>query len=242
MLRSIGEQGAYRFDQLQGLLARHPDTRAADPAFLSETRTYAILQRWQQLGLVVYRKVLHDELGWIWLTAKGLYHVQLALQFHEPAVGDLEHLFWINETRALVEDTYGSRPGFCWESERQFWATRERLRAEQKREPDLRLPLEYSGAHRPDALLRYRTGQEPDATEVVSAIEVELSEKASGTWKKIFIELTRHYSNAHYYVHASVKGSLQKALEKFQAEDPQYGEPAPERRRYIYIHDLEQRL
>ena len=125
VLRQIGEGTAYCFDQLQGLLARHPDTQSKDPSCSSESRTRALIRRWEQLGLVEYRKILHDEPGWIWLTRKGLYHVGLSARFHEPSLANLEHLFWINETRALIEDTYGSAPGFTWESERQIRATRE---------------------------------------------------------------------------------------------------------------------
>ena len=146
VLRQIGEGTAYCFDQLQGLLARHPDTQSKDPSCSSESRTRALIRRWEQLGLVEYRKILHDEPGWIWLTRKGLYHVGLSARFHEPSLANLEHLFWINETRALIEDTYGSAPGFTWESERQIRATREHLRAQRKKQgKDLWIPDEYRG-------------------------------------------------------------------------------------------------
>jgi hypothetical protein len=243
LLRQIGEGTSYRFDQVQGLAARHPDTYSENPEFLSETRTRAIIRQWQRLGLVEYRKILHDEPGWIWLTRKGLYHVKLSARFHEPSLADLEHLYWINETRALIEDTYGSAPGFTWESERQIRTTREHLRAQQKKQGEgLWIPYEYRGTHRPDALLRYRTSEEPDAPEIVSAIEVELSEKPYKTWKKIFLELAKYYTTAQYYVDPTVKASLLRALETFQNEPPAYGEPDSESRQYIYVRDLEERL
>jgi hypothetical protein len=242
VLRMIGEQTAYRFDQLQGLLARHPMTHSTDPAFLSETRTTVMIRRWQQLGLADYRKILHGQLGWIWLTAKGIAHFQLPVRFHEPFHGDLEHLYWINETRALIEDGYGALPGFCWESERLIRATRERLQAQQKRDQntDLWLPLEYQCQHRPDGLLRYPVGQE--AKESVTAIEVELSHKAYSTWKKIFLELVKYHHEVQYYVHPTVMPSLAKAVERFQNEEPDYGEPGRERRCCISLHELEERL
>ena len=242
ILRIIGEQTAYRFDQLQGLLARHPETQSADPDVLSETRTTAIIRRWQHLGLADYRKILHDQPSWIWLTAKGLSHLGLALRFHEPAYADLEHLYWINETRTLVEDTYGSQPGFQWESERQFRAIREQLKAQQKREPYLWLPLEYQGTHRPDAVVRYRLSAEPEAYEVVSAIEVELSEKSATTWEKIFFDLTHYYSMTHYYVDLSIKKSFHRTLVHFQSEETSVGSASSQKRQSIYVHDLEERL
>jgi hypothetical protein len=242
ILRIIGEQTAYRFDQLQGLLARHPMTHSADPAFLSETRTMVMIRRWQQLGLADYRKILHDQEGWVWLTAKGIAHLQVPVRFHEPFHGDLEHLYWINETLALIEDRDGAIPGFRWESERLIRATRERLLTQQKQgnQVDRWLPLEYQCQHRPDGLLRYQVGQ--NAKEYVIAIEVELSHKAYSTWKKIFLELIKYHHEVQYYVHPAITASFTKALERFQNEEPEYGEPSPERRRCISIHDLEEWL
>src|SRR3954451_6452006 len=72
ILRLIGEQTAYRFDQLQALLARHPGTQAKDPRFLSQSYTSTLIRRWKRLGLVTSRKIYHDEPGWICLTERGL--------------------------------------------------------------------------------------------------------------------------------------------------------------------------
>jgi hypothetical protein len=242
ILRIIGEQTAYRFDQLQGLLARHPMTHSADPTFLSETRTTVMIRRWQQLGLADYRKILHDQEGWVWLTAKGIAHLQIPVRFHEPFHGDLEHLYWINETRALIEDGYGAGPGFCWESERVIRATRERLQVQQKQgqHMDLWLPLEYQCQHRVDGLFRCQVGKE--AKEYVTAIEVELSHKTYSAWKKIFLELVKYHHEVHYYVHPTVMASLARAVERFQNEEPDYGEPGRERRLCISLHELEERL
>jgi hypothetical protein len=234
LLRIIGEQTAYCFDQLQGWLARHPDSHSSDPACLSESRTSALLQRLQKLGLLIYRKVLYEEPGWAWCSARGLFHAQLPCRFHEPSLADLEHLFWVNETRALVEASDGTRPGFRWESERLIRATRERLRARQKQEPDLWIPWEYRGAHRPDALLRYRLGTDQDVPERVCAIETELHRKGYETWRKIFLELTTYYDEARYYIPAEIKGALLGALERFQREEP--GQECPRR---IAVYDLE---
>jgi hypothetical protein len=234
LLRVIGEQTVYGFGQLQGWLARHPDSQSTDPTFLSESRTSAVLQRLQKLGLLIYRKVLYEEPGWVWCSARGLFHAQLPCRFHEPALADLEHLFWVNETRALVEASDGARPGFRWESERLIRATRERLRARLKQEPELWIPWEYRGAHRPDALLRYRTGADQDAPEWVCAIESELHRKGYETWRKIFLELTTYYDEARYYVPAEIKGALLGALERFQRE-----ETGQERHQRITVYDLE---
>ncbi len=242
VLRQIGEQTAYCFDQLQGLLARHPDSLSTDPECLSETRTRATIRRWQKLGLADYRKILYDDPGWVWLTKKGLQAMQVEGRFLEPSPANLEHLYWINETRALIEHTYGTYPGFRWEGERQIRMIRERLQAQKKEDTYLSIPFEYQGRHRPDALVRYQVNVKDGEREAVCAIEVELSEKSYEAWKKIFLELAQYYANAHYYVDASIKASLTKALKRFQNEDPAYDELETERRQYIYIHDLKEFL
>ncbi len=242
VLRQVGEQIAYCFDQVQGLLARHPDSLSTDPECLSETRTRATIRRWQKLGLADYRKILYDEPGWVWLSKKGLYATQVEGRFLEPSPVILEHLYCLNETLALIEHTYGTYPGFRWEGERQIRVIRERLQAQQKQDKYLSIPFEYQGRHRPDALVRYLVDVKDGKREIASAIEVELSEKSYEAWKKIFLELAHYYPNAHYYVDASIKASLTKALKRFQNEDPAYDEPETERRQYIYIHDLEEFL
>jgi hypothetical protein len=234
ILHLVGEQTAYRFDQLQGLLARHPDTQSGDPAFLSESRTTALIGRWKHLGLADYRKIRYDEPGWIWLTRKGLYHLDLPMKFLDPRHSDLDHLFWVNETRILVETTYGTRPGFQWESERQYRVVCERFKREQKHEPELWIPREYKSSHRPDSLIRYRLTEDVEALEVISAIETELSEKDYQTWKKIFLELLRCYTFTYYYAAPDIKPSLVKALAKFHDEEAS----SETSRQRIIVHDL----
>lgn len=234
VLRRIGEQTAYRFDQLQELLAHRPDTRSEDPDILSETRTSALIGRWKRLELADYRKIRYDEPGWVWLTRKGLYHCDLPMRFLDPCHSDLEHLFWINETRILVEEKYGSRPGFRWESERQYRVTREHFKTQQRCEPDIWIPREYQSTHRPDGLLRYRLSEDEDAREIVIALETELSEKDYQSWKSIFLDLTSYYHAAHYYVAPEIKAMLVRALERFKREVPER-----EWRHRIFVYDLE---
>ncbi len=237
LLRYLGEQTACCFDQIQNWLARHPDSKPSDPTFLSPSRTSAILARLQKLGLLTCRKILADDLKWAWCTARGLSKIELRCRFHEPALSDLDHLFWVNETRALVEASDGARSGFRWESERLIRATREYLRARQKQEPELWIPPEYRGAHRPDALLRYRESADPEAPEVVCAIEAELHRKGYETWRRIFQDLIANYDEVRYYAPAEIRGVLLAALERFARE-----EAGPERRQRIAVYELEAAL
>lgn len=241
-LRKIGEQTAYCFNQLQNVLARHPRSQAPNPTCLSETRTREIIERWQTLDLAAYQKIYFDTPGWIYLTRKGLSHCHLPLRFIDPCHSNLEHLYWINETRDALEETYGSRPGFQWESERQYHVIREQFRAQKKQDPHQWVPREYRGNHLPDAVLRYRLKEDPEAYMITSAIEVELSEKTYSTWEKIFLELLSFFSSAHYYVNPGIKATLTKAVHRFQHEDPLIGEPNQEERQFIYIHDLKHRF
>ena len=242
ILRLIGEQTAYRFDQLQRLLAHHCDTRAKDPAFLSQSQTYTLIQRWKRLGLVASRKIYRDEPGWIFLTQRGLALVGISARSLIPLNSELHQLFWVNETRVVVEERYGSRPGFRWESQREYQRMHEHSKTQQEYEPEMLIPLEYQSPHSPDAVVRYRLEEDPEAPEIVSAIEIELSEKTYMAWKKIFVDLIRFFDSAHYYVDPALKPSLEKALEQFQNEEPVSADPEREQRLYIHIHDLEQRL
>jgi hypothetical protein len=237
----IGQQYTYCFDQLQGVLARHPDTQSAEKEFLSETRTRAAIEKWKQLQLADSRKILHSAPQWVWLTRRGLYHVRLTVAYWEPEHSDLEHYFWINETRAYLENVYLNDPKYEdveWESERLWRAKRDRLLKEKKHDNALWIPEEYQSKHRPDAVFRYREGRHS----YIAAVEIELTQKSYPTWKAIWNELLRHYGSVWYYVDKDIKGAFSAALKRYQNEKPAYGEPGEAARQRIYVNDLEQTL
>lgn len=126
VLRQIGEQTAYRFDQLQGLLARHPDSHVEHSKKFSEAHTWGILRHWQHLGLAEYHKKFRGTYGWVWLTRKGLRKTHVHGQSFEPPPDMWDSLYWINETRALSEDIYDTYAGFSWEGGRSLQVIRER--------------------------------------------------------------------------------------------------------------------
>jgi hypothetical protein len=239
ILRLIGQQIAYRFDQLQALLARHPDTQAKDPAFLSLSQTSRLVKRWE---MVTSHTIRHHEPKWISLTQKGLALVGIPAQALDLSQVDLNHLFWINEIRVLIEERYGSRPGFRWESGREYQRRHEHFKTRQAHEPDVHIPPEYQSVHHLDAVLRYRLERDPDAPEIVGAIQIELEDVPYPIWKKIFVDLTYFFDFTHYYVDPALKPSLEKALEQFRNEKPTLRNFEQERRLCIHIHDLEQWL
>jgi hypothetical protein len=242
ILRLIGEQIAYRFDQLQALLARHPNTQAKDPAFLSLSQTSRLVKQWERLGLATNHTIRHHEPRWISLTQKGLTLVGIPAQALDLSQVDLNHVFWVNEIRVLIEERYGPRPGFRWESQREYLLTREHFKTQQVREPDVLIPPEYQSSHHPDAVLRYRLEEDPDAPEIVGAIQIALEDVPYPAWRKSFVELTRFFDFIHYYIDPALKPSEDLALQQFQNEKPMLGDPEREQRLYIHIHDLEQRL
>ncbi len=242
ILRQIGEQTAYRFDQLQGLLARHPDSLSRNPKRFSEAHTRDTLRYWQQLGLAEYRKKFRGNYGWVWLTRKGLRKTQVSGQFFEPSPDKWNSLYWMNETRALIEDTYNKYAGFSWEGGRSLQVIREQWQWHQKENKLLSVPSEYQGKHQPSALLRYRIETNTDKRDVISAIEVVLEGKSYSSWKKIFLELLNYYTDAHLYTCPPAKSSVLKALRRFQCETPSQKEPSREHRQKIYIHDVEKVL
>jgi hypothetical protein len=116
----------------------------------------------------------------------------------------------------------------------------ERFKTQQKQEPDLWVPLEYRSSHRPDALFRYRQSQEPDALEVICAVEAECSAKKYEAWSRIWTVLQSHYTFTHYYVHPDIKASFCKAADRFAEQEARFS--GKTERQWLFIHELEEQL
>lgn len=173
----IGEQYCISLDHLSILLARSidPEEYAQKPKAagqLTEKRTSAIIKRWQELGLVEKRWIIHGDPPIIWLSGDGLRLVAEdigELRHYEPSPGKLNHFYYCNEIRLNIE---AKRQGAEWISERL-------IRNRQM------IP---TGKHTPDAIL-HTNGK-------TVAIEVELSTKAYTRLDKILHELAL---NADYH-------------------------------------------
>ena len=243
VLRLIGEQYTYRFDQLQVLLARHPDSHAANPNLLSETRTRAAIQKWEQLGLAHSRKILHNEAAYVWLSRRGLHHVNLDVAYWEPEHGNLDHYAWINEVRAGCMANFRRNKKYQdyeWEGERLWRAKRERLLKAKKADNSLLVPYAYQGKHRPDGVVHYTW---EDGQQYAIAIEVQISVKTAIFYEAAWDDLVRHFIAIWYYVTPEVKPSLLRALEEWQGdENPGYLEAPHNIRDRIYVYDLKKHL
>ena len=188
-LRWIGEQYAIRVDHLQRVLGRQARQGTQEPATLGSETTRELVQRWKQAGLVESAVLVYTQPGWVWLTQHGPAQVELAYQIWKPKVQGLHHLYAINQVRLWVEE---HQPAAIWRGERQLRHERGTVRAPMWQE------------HRPDAEVEL-SGQRV-------AIEVELSEKASGRLTAILYELARTYTGIWYFCSLATKGVLQRAL------------------------------
>jgi hypothetical protein len=218
----IGEQYAVRFDHLQRLLARQPGKPTRVEGVLSATTTSDIISRWQRAGLADIRKLLVDELAWIWLTPAGLREIGLHYVPYRPQAFTLPHLHAINNVRLLIE-TQGSRPNeqgvLIWQSERSLRATEAALRG-----------MRAKGAvrpHVPDAVVRLDVGRlgassadmERQSSRVVQvAVEVELTAKSHERLTEVLDTLVSRYPAVWYFVAPDVVRSVAQALAELEVE------------------------
>ena len=121
-MRWIGHMRAIRYDQAQRLLARLSKYETSDHHMLSISRTSQIIQRWVQARYAVYRRVYAKQPGWIYLTRQGLYHAGLHYRAEPPKDRVLEHIYYVNEVRLMLEE---QTPSQQWISERAIQAAQE---------------------------------------------------------------------------------------------------------------------
>jgi hypothetical protein len=187
VLTWIGEQYALRVDQLRVILAAKSQ---AEISILSESAMRHHVTRWEQLGLVEYRKFLAREPGWVWLTPAGLRAVNLEFSVYRPYAGVLEHLYWCNQARLFL---VVKRPG-VWRSERY-------LRTEGKEQRSAIVNV-------PDGQYVWNGG--------VIAIEVELSAKREQRLVAHLRSLTGTYQAVWYFITDEVRGVLTRALGRLE--------------------------
>jgi hypothetical protein len=163
----IAQQYATRLDQLQELLNCMPGKggRQISPTGLTLSAVFQVVNRWVTLGLVEYKRIYHDEPGWVWRTPHGLSMLQLPYARLSPKESTFPHLYHINRVRLELERRH---PEYHWVSERT-------LRAKQpKREEGVRV------AHIADAYVY---------TPKLVTVEVERSPKSPKELDEIFTEL-----------------------------------------------------
>jgi hypothetical protein len=188
VLTWIGEQYAVRFDTLRQLLDRRP---AGEGGRIAPRNARRVLARWQALQLVVYRKLLYHEPGWVWLSYRGLREMGLPYRIYTPAAVHLRHFHVVNELRLKLEARYGSR--LAWKSER-------RLRQEAERRPE----GERRRVHVTDGELAL------DGAAI--GVEVELTQKAAGRLAEILGRLRGQYAGVWYFVNDATEAPARRAV------------------------------
>lgn len=119
VLAWIADQYGVRRDQLAILLARWAETETREPGRLAATTVKDWVQRWRRAGIIESTRLLMREPTWVWVTRKGLEHLELDYRYWEPKERGLAHLSAVNQARLLVEQ---ERPTAIWRSERRLWS------------------------------------------------------------------------------------------------------------------------
>ncbi len=198
LLGWIGEQWGVQRDQLEKLLARRIARQdlVTRQGFLSSK---GVIERWEAQGLAVYRKLVVERPGWIWLTKKGLSELGFSFSYVElKPTSDLNHMYWTNQVRMYVEAKHADR---VWISER---------------------ALKYGRQGRKN-WLRHPTDGDILAGEDLSkriAVEVELTAKSYDRTLEIMTALTRHnYDAVWYFVTAKSRGVVERCYKQQSPDD-----------------------
>jgi len=182
-LQFIGEQKAVRSDQLIKVLGIE---NQKDP----ESAIQRVLAKWRSEELIEQRRFLYKQDPWVWSTRKGLSWMGLHYKLYEPTPARLEHYYWVNEARLLVEARKHK-----WVSERYLQNQQAAKKAGSKEQ------------HLPDAEVTHSESGN------VIAIEVEITPKSKDRLKTIVIDLLGRYKVVWYFVTPTTKKLLQELLE-----------------------------
>ncbi len=187
-LHWIGEMYAIRMDHLD-FLVRNNQSESLSPKVLIHMppsaisfATRSLVSRWIDCGWVECQKILANSPRWIWLTRQGISEVGAPHGHFQPKAGILNHISHVNAVRLLL---HKQKPEYTWIDERE-------LRQQQK--------------------LGHIADGEIITPETTVGIEVELTAKKAERVTEIIHGLVTHYSTVWYFVNATTKGVVEKAL------------------------------
>jgi hypothetical protein len=161
----ITEQYAVRTDVIRWLLSN------GQP--LSESRTRAIVARWQRAGLVESRRFFAGAPNVVWPTREGTRLTRSGWRVHVPTVALLAHTHAVSVVRLALER---SAHGTSWVCERTLFKQRTNHQA-----------------HVADGV--FRSNRDVD-----TAVEVELTVKSADRLRDIIRDLTLDYGGILYVV------------------------------------------
>lgn len=181
------EQYAVRLDQLQRLLGRDAQRPLDTAGQLSLSGARHVVARWEEGGYAESEKVFFKEPSWVWPSRKGLQRLHLDYPYRRPAISQLPHYYWVNETRLYLEGP--SYPDAVrWRSERDLMPREARVGA----------------IHYVDA--------EAEIGEVVVGIEVELTPKKPADLRTIVEDLVARYEEVWYFTLAPSRVGVERAV------------------------------
>lgn len=181
----IADQYAVRTDVIRWLLG--------NGAPLSDSRTRAIVARWQRAGVAESRRFFASAPHIVWLTRAGTALVRPGWRTRPPSLSMLAHHHAVSQVRLAIERR---SHGTDWVCERVLYKQRA-----------------TSDAHVPDGTFRSSRGP-------VTAVEVELTLKAADRLRDIVRDLTLDHEAVLYVVGDGTIGrAVTAAAETIGAND-----------------------
>ena len=172
---------------------------------LSASRASEIISRWTDppAKFAIYKQIFHAEPGWIYLTRRGLREAELDFRAEAPSSRTLEHLYWINEVRLVLEDEY--------ETDEMEWTSERTIQAEQ----DLR-QCGQKLKHIPDGILTLKTTEK---TETID-IEVQVSKPSPGEVEEVMGDYwhSGSFNPLRYYVGKRSRGVVRTVHRRMEKE------------------------
>lgn len=161
----IADQYAVRTDVIRWLLGNGTP--------LSDSRTRAVVARWQRAGVAESRRFFAGAPHAVWLTRAGMALVRPGWRTRPPTLSLLAHHHAVSQVRLAIEARGHGTDWVC-----------ERVLYKQRATPD---------AHVPDGTFRSARGP-------VTAVEVELTLKSSDRLRDIVRDLTLDHEAVLYVV------------------------------------------
>jgi len=193
VLAWTAEQYAVRLDQLQRLLGRDAQRSIGTAGQLSLSGARHVVARWEEGGYAESEKVFFKEPSWVWPSRKGLLRLHLDFPYRRPAIAQLPHYYWVNETRLYLEGP--DYPDLVqWRGERVL----------------------VPGDARAGAI--HYVDAEAEIGEVVVGIEVELTPKKPADLRTILEDLVARYEEVWYFTLAASRSGVERAVAGLPAE------------------------
>lgn len=185
----MADQYAITFDHLRILASKYSPEATG---LVGKETVKSLLRRWRKAGLIEGETLSSKFPTWYWLSEDGMNLLLTPFPYREPAQGKLNHIWWVNAVRLLVESKV----------ENAVWIPERKVSAERKRK---------SKRHLVDGEV-YTRGH-------VVGVEVELTQKSWKRMENIITELEEDYEYVWYYVTHETESVVKRAIEAYAEDD-----------------------